>query len=629
MCWLEEGPRRDWPPKAATLARLAADGLPVPRGLVLPANAAALGEAAVLEGVQMLLERGRVIARGAMKGEDEAEHSAAGLGLSIGGIRRIEELRRAIGRIDARREDPWLQRYRAGSASEDVVIVQQQVDARWLGVAALLPNGLDYVEMHPGGTEALAAGTTPAYAGSVDRWTDPARDALAGLCDRVRSQAETGPHGLDLELVVDSSGSVWLVQARPIVTDLLEGWDAFVAELQRQHQGDRLRGVLVLDAEHNPAPLSFAHAWVMQWLACARPASGAPTVLAGWLYVRTLVRDLPGRHRTSTPPDRAELEAVLRRLRDDLLPEGRRRLEALERRLEQADADATARTLDDALAIFAWMIDQYLEVLVPVRARAGSFFGPAAIDTVEPLSTRGREAFADVLPTAWDIAAPTLAEIGWGTGEQSRAVTPSLPIDPAAQATLLTEWDDHLFALGLAPLRRVYLHAGELARLGDDVFALDGDELRAVLRGELSELPALLGSRRSAYRRFARLRPPLRIEDGQPLPTPPAVRLRGIAVGSSVSGRIAQRRDLQHLLEDPSAPDSIVVMPALTAQAAVALRELGVRAVCCAYGGALSHAALMARELGLSALIGCRGCLDVADGVEARLDTQTGRLRVR
>ena len=69
-------------------------------------------------------------------------------------------------------------------------------------------------------------------------------------------------------------------------------------------------------------------------------------------------------------------------------------------------------------------------------------------------------------------------------------------------------------------------------------------------------------------------------------------------------------------------------MPALTAQAAVALRHLGIRAVCCEHGGALSHAALMVRELGLSALVGCRGCLDLPDGTGAELDTRLGRLRV-
>jgi phosphoenolpyruvate-protein kinase (PTS system EI component) len=71
-----------------------------------------------------------------------------------------------------------------------------------------------------------------------------------------------------------------------------------------------------------------------------------------------------------------------------------------------------------------------------------------------------------------------------------------------------------------------------------------------------------------------------------------------------------------------------VVLPALTAPAAVVLQRLGVRAVCCEHGGALSHASLMARELGLSALIGCVGCTALAEGTLVQLDTITGRLRV-
>nr|WP_276600301.1 MULTISPECIES: PEP-utilizing enzyme [unclassified Nannocystis] len=94
-------------------------------------------------------------------------------------------------------------------------------------------------------------------------------------------------------------------------------------------------------------------------------------------------------------------------------------------------------------------------------------------------------------------------------------------------------------------------------------------------------------------------------------------------------GAVAQRSDLADLLARPPAPDAVVVLPALTAQAAVALRALGVRAVCCEYGGALSHAALMARELGLSALIGCTGCSELPDGLEVELDTRVGRLRAR
>ena len=45
------------------------------------------------------------------------------------------------------------------------------------------------------------------------------------------------------------------------------------------------------------------------------------------------------------------------------------------------------------------------------------------------------------------------------------------------------------------------------------------------------------------------------------------------------------------------------------------------------HGGALSHAALMVRELGLSALIGCAGCSELPDGLRVELDTRLGRLR--
>ena len=70
------------------------------------------------------------------------------------------------------------------------------------------------------------------------------------------------------------------------------------------------------------------------------------------------------------------------------------------------------------------------------------------------------------------------------------------------------------------------------------------------------------------------------------------------------------------------------MLPALTAQAALALESLSLRAVCCEHGGALSHASLMLRELGMNGLIGCAGCTDVPDGTEARIDVTLGRLQI-
>ena len=57
------------------------------------------------------------------------------------------------------------------------------------------------------------------------------------------------------------------------------------------------------------------------------------------------------------------------------------------------------------------------------------------------------------------------------------------------------------------------------------------------------------------------------------------------------------------------------------------LHALGVRAVCCEHGGVLSHAAVMARELELSALIGCRGCTSLTERARVWLDTRGGALR--
>lgn len=138
-----------------------------------------------------------------------------------------------------------------------------------------------------------------------------------------------------------------------------------------------------------------------------------------------------------------------------------------------------------------------------------------------------------------------------------------------------------------------------------------------------------LDERRRVHTAQAALAPPFQLHDGLPVPALASRHLRGVPIGPAVEGPLHLCRDLADLLEHPPPPGAVVAIPALTAQAAVVLRTLGVRAVCCEHGGALSHAALMARELGLSALVGCRGCTAVAAGSHVRLDTRTGRLLVR
>jgi hypothetical protein len=620
--WLHDGPVGAWPAKARSLAQAAEAGLPVPRGIAIPLHAEP--EAAAMSAMSRLAASGPIIARTALVGEDAPTASAAGLGRSIAGLAALPEIVDALAELRKDAHDPFLERYRGATEHADVVIVQQQIERHRLVVGALLPSGIDYVEVHAAGGDVLATGAAPAFAGRLQRWNDAGAPVVAQLVERVRAAFDLGAHGIDVEIVVDRSGVAWLVQLRPLTAALDAESDAFVRAVIDAGQADRLAGDLTLDAEHNPAPLSPAHAWLMHWLAQQRPRAGKPTTLAGWLYVRTLVRDLAARdHSAGASPI-----AALRELEETLIPAARARLDRIDRALADADAAGVEAQLDRALEAFLAMIDVYLDVLVPARAAAGR---SQAARTDTPLSVVGRAAFVDVMPAAWDIASPSLGDLHRFEhaprleDEASSGLGPA-NVDAAEVAVLLTEWDDNLFALGLAPLRRAYLRAGALLGLQDDVFLLGVPELQDALMRPASLPAETLATRRDQQRRWASLHPPARLEDGWPTPTLRHARLRGLPIGASVEGIIARRDDLADLLARPPAADAIVVMPALTAQAALALHELRVRAVCCEWGGAMSHAALMARELQLSALIGCRGCTDLADGIRARLDTKLGRL---
>jgi pyruvate,water dikinase len=51
-------------------------------------------------------------------------------------------------------------------------------------------------------------------------------------------------------------------------------------------------------------------------------------------------------------------------------------------------------------------------------------------------------------------------------------------------------------------------------------------------------------------------------------------------------------------------------------------------AVVTSHGGALSHAAVLARELGIPAVVGAPGALDIADGATVTVDPVLGRVAV-
>lgn len=635
-----EGERGWAPAKAATLDRLRRAGLPVPPGVVFGLDPAALAGAALRAAVAELLALGPVIVRSALAFEDQASSSGAGLGRSIGGLRTPAAVQAAAQEIAA--EAAALRASGRAGEGEDAVIVQAQIDGRALAVLARESTWPPLLEVfslkkeddREGGSslEVLSVGGSPGFSGALDDWRDPAATAIAGLWPAIEAVvgAAGGPEGFEAELVIDAEDRVWVVQARPLTRSLLPGFFSGFLPALVEAGAAIPGGRWALDAEHNPAPLSPAHAWLIGWLGIQRPGQRRYCVLAGWLY-----REVEVAAASARATDDAQGEApgsatsALQRLLDVEIPAARRRLGEIEALLAEEAVIGEAAFVAGEGALLA-VVDAYTSLSRWAR-RADATTSAASAG---PRCLMDRRRFADVLPTAWDVASPTLAEVQpelslW-TDDCEQGAGPV--VDEEEAGLLLGELDDHLFALGLAPWRRLYLRAAAL--LGVDkasIFSWTPPELRRVLRAGAVDAgdAAALVERGAQARLHAALRPPAFLAQGRPLVSAPTRKMRGLGIGARAAGVVAQRRDLEELLQDPPAAGAIVVLPALTAQAALAIAHLGLCAVVTAYGGALSHGALIARELGLSALLGCRGCLEVASGTPVIVDTQTGWLRLQ
>jgi rifampicin phosphotransferase len=103
--------------------------------------------------------------------------------------------------------------------------------------------------------------------------------------------------------------------------------------------------------------------------------------------------------------------------------------------------------------------------------------------------------------------------------------------------------------------------------------------------------------------------------------------LRGLGIGSGVYRGVARvATDPEEVLEAMD-PGDVLVAPftaptynaVLTIAGAIVVQE----------GGLLSHAAVMARELGLPAVIGCRRAMEVIrDGDVVEVDPAAGEVRI-
>jgi pyruvate,water dikinase len=165
----------------------------------------------------------------------------------------------------------------------------------------------------------------------------------------------------------------------------------------------------------------------------------------------------------------------------------------------------------------------------------------------------------------------------------------------------------------------------------DAAFFLRLDEVRAFLRGELTDVGPLVAARRADVARDrARPDPPPVFVGAPPPVAPPVVQsgdsLRGVAASpGSLEGTV-------RVLRDPAEgaslkPGEVLVVPVadvgwtpLFLMAAAVVTELG---------GALSHAALVAREYGVPAVVNVAGATRaLATGDRVRVDGDRGVVQV-
>lgn len=484
-----------------------------------------------------------------------------------------------------------------------------------------------YLECYLPSQDPFSGEQTPFFQGSLNT-SIPAQihpDRLKHLLSQVLSVCPKDP-GLEVEVVLDRQGQWHCVQAKSLRASPTAKHQHFLdaAQAQLAAQGRSLKDFarLELDAEHNPEPLSPAHIWLLSALSATQPAPSY-VVLCGWLYAIEGPRQASAQLR---PPD---LPRTLRRLSDELLPDARTSLANWRTSWSKPCKTQICGAIDDAVARCQEILQYRRQWVDKVRAQGPR--NPAREDFSYPSTLSGKADFADVLPTRWDISAPSLQLASLPQDPAPASPHPTaLPEDQATRWALLDEWDDHLFALALELPRQAWLHAANVLKIPSElIFFVGKADLTAHARGELdaSELLRHCQQGKAQYQRQAQLHAPSLLLAGRPALQKSASRWQGIGLGPSMHAQIYKRQDLQALLADPPPPgSSLLAIPALTAPAALALHRLKIRAVVTQYGGASSHGARMAAELGLSAIIGCEACMELPEGNPVWLDTRTGRL---
>jgi len=667
--------------KAAGLARLIAAGQPVPDGFVLDHRAfrqvtgiAEIGPDAI---GHALAEAGQRIAHAALPAEVDREvrERAAALGrLAVRSSASIEDgvLGSAAGVFasvtDVAPADVWdairtvwtsaLTPLAVAYARRRAAAIDSTgEDPRPVGKAAGVPTPRDsaspiaitvIVQRFVPGAR-MTVYTRPIGAPPGSRPDGPRDDELwlqhDGQIERVRrSLANARPEaalalaaeaaigaaqGADVELVLEATpqgARPWIVQARPIVHPVhrrrVPPPPIFVAPLVQD--GRRW----TWDIAHNPDPLSPAQAGLVGAVDRAACSPYAMRVCGGYLY--TTPR---GPEPAPAPPaDRAELAA---------------RISAIEARFVLEEAPTVAQAIERYLAftrIWAYELSPLVAAarakLLDRLARAGH--APDRIAALAASLIGPRRVLRDrVMSPAWDVAVPTFAEQHTNPARDAPPVgayqpTPEPPpelvgeVELARAAADAAERDDLWFSRAQWLVRRALLtRSAELELRDDDIFWLPLDEVVTQRTFDPDEAHRRASAARAAHARATAWDMPLVVHgDAAPGEPPPhgtlETTLRGVGVGPRVVGRVVRVVQLAALgAAPPVSRGDVIVARAITP--ALAMVVDGCAALVSETGGLLDHGAALARELGITCVVGCAGAwTQLTDGAVVFVDGDAG-----
>ncbi|MBV8758246.1 MAG: hypothetical protein JO257_13250, partial [Deltaproteobacteria bacterium] len=481
----------------------------------------------------------------------------------------------------------------------------------------------------------------------------------AGVLALRAEQAIDARFGADVELVqirkqhgFDLAMQTVVVQARPIVHPIAKTLVPAPPSVLAPLEDGR---VWTWDVAHNPDPLSPAQQHLVETVSTSGPYE--LRVVAGFLY--------------ATPRLPAEPRPVVTTKHEFCV-----RVAELEARCERAltgDGDPLAKyvafyriwagELAPWIAAGKRVLPEALRAAGHERpeALAATLIGsrPSAVEVTLAAAAKGELTEDDVerslgcLAPAWDVAVATYGEqrgllrdaiararMGAELIARARRPTPSTSVDepPRVSASMsaklareaaiaaehdtavelaraaadCAERDDALFARAQLLVRRSLLARGTALGIGDDIFWISDET------GTPDDLRRRASAARNAALRAAQWQMPLVVGGTA---AAGGERLRGVGTGPRVSGRVVRFASLASAIGVGAG--GVVVTRAVTP--ALAVMVAGCAALVSETGGLLDHGAALARELGITCVVGCRDAWSLlSDGILVTVDGDGG-----